>query len=250
MCRRACIYKNTAMTGGLISRSCDYCLWPGNTTRTTAISRKLGLPPEDPAVREALDGENCPLFETGKKKRKSRMELVPPEPYIATSGRGMPEKPGHQYVPPADPEKLMELYEQNLTDREIGEKLNISQFRVKNWRQHNNLPGYRRCREKTRPRVEDTVLQELYDQGLRDVEIARATGLLDYEVGAWRKKAGLPANSNRRKFDRKLARELYDQGWSDKKIAKELGVNHKTVASWRYKNGLQTKYGTMPAKEG
>ncbi len=89
----------------------------------------------------------------------------------------------------------MALYEQGLTDEEIGEMLFLSRKAVFAWRKKNGLPAHGNIRRRPLDQNQDKALL-LYQQGLRDKEIAEVFGVHRSTVAARRIKQGLPINSS------------------------------------------------------
>lgn len=84
--------------------------------------------------------------------------------------------------------------------------------------------------------------RELYDMGMRDVELEKQLGVPRREVVEWRKRNGLAANRIMM-WNEARARELYDAGATDKQIAADLSkaggsVSAAAVMKWRRTNNL------------
>lgn len=85
---------------------------------------------------------------------------------------------------------------------------------------------------------------ELYQQMYTDREIANKLGAAKTTVSEWRKRNGLPSNSDpaikeqqkQRKHEQRLA--LYMQGKIDKEIAEEVGTVISVIHRWRKANNL------------
>lgn len=81
---------------------------------------------------------------------------------------------------------------------------------------------------------------ELYQQMYTDREIANKLGAAKTTVYEWRKRNGLPSNSDpaikQRKHEQRLA--LYMQGKIDKEIAEEVGTAISVIHRWRKANNL------------
>ena len=78
-------------------------------------------------------------------------------------------------------------------------------------------------------------LQELYDQGLNDVEIGAEMDVTPERVGRWRRAQGFQWN---KLVDYKLIAELYQQGLTDKQIGERAGCSEDSAGSWRRERGL------------
>lgn len=101
-------------------------------------------------------------------------------------------------------------------------------------------------------KIDESILMELYQQGLTDNSIAKETGISSGSVRNWRKARNLPPSKSAG-FDKKQARALYDQGWHDGMIARKMGVHHGSVHHWRTREGLppnlmRRKKGTVEAE--
>ena len=99
-------------------------------------------------------------------------------------------------------------------------------------------------------------LEELYNEGLNDKEIAEKTGVSKIAVCRWRHRNKLPHNryankpkSNRTRTHKKgdayienpkyaIVRELYNEGLNDKEIAAKVGMHQKSIFRWRKDNKL------------
>lgn len=85
-------------------------------------------------------------------------------------------------------------------------------------------------------------LQELYNKGLSDGEIAREIGSVKSTIYQWRHRNNLPPNvknqTHKTKYDYAEFRRLWDKGLSDSKIAKAVGCAMSTVNRWRMLEGL------------
>jgi len=194
----------------------------------TGHARSL-LPPRE-------DGQ-CPAFEEGE------LQSLPiPRPMVGEpKERPEPRSPADSM---ADRFKQMQdLYDQGMTDREIGEEMRCSERTVSSWRRRAGLPGNG---AKKKHFYDPEEFRKLYDQGYSDARISKMTGYHHSVIANWRNKNGLPPVNRGGKdpiFDRARMRELYDKGLFDSQIAKELGCTESAVKHWRDKVGLpaQTK---------
>lgn len=137
-----------------------------------------------------------------------------------------------------DEKKAMKLYEQGLTDVEIGKELGRSTTTIYNWR---TRAGLNANRVTTRLQKEKQELRvKLYREGAPDRQIADETGTTLSTVRAWRQYHKLPANDARKEvtYDRALMRQYYMRGMNDCQIAEILGCYSGTVGDWRKKEGL------------
>lgn len=110
-------------------------------------------------------------------------------------------------------EELLELHQKKLTDRQIGEMLDVTQAAVNYRREKLGLKN-----NYERDTFTDDQLLELYDQGLNDREVSKALGVTQAAVNYRRKRLELPSNYIREK----AFLTLYHKGLSAEEIASEL----------------------------
>lgn len=91
-----------------------------------------------------------------------------------------------------DHEKCMALYNQGLSDQEIGEKLYLSYATIAYWRKINGLPSNSEHRRIT-PGMEAEMLR-MYQDGMSDGQISQESGMKKATVVSWRRRNGLPGN--------------------------------------------------------
>lgn len=89
--------------------------------------------------------------------------------------------------------------------------------------------------------------RQLYDRGMRDIELQTQLGTTRNLIVQWRKDNGLPANRIV-VWNEERARELHSNGATDAEIADELSkaggvVSPQAVGSWRRKNRLTANNG-------
>lgn len=94
-----------------------------------------------------------------------------------------------------DHEKRLALYQQGLSDMEIGRQLYLSATAIAYWRRKNGLSANHTYRVIT-PEI-DAEMRRLHRDGKSDLAIAREMGLDKDTVFAWRRRKGLPANFKR-----------------------------------------------------
>ncbi|GAH11138.1 unnamed protein product, partial [marine sediment metagenome] len=134
-------------------------------------------------------------------------------------------------------QQLIDLYEQGLNDKEIGERLGAANTTVNIHRRRLGLEAH------SRRRFTDEQLIELYDKKLNDREIAEKLGVARPNVSSYRRRLGLKAQDRRYKYlfaDQQLI-ELHEQGLNDREIAFELGVQPDTVCKRRNRLGLKAQ---------
>ena len=118
MCKRDCIYAGTEnIHFGAGQHCCNYVVAMLATdreqkTRLGALVKKYKLPSTHRKIKLLMMGENCPFYDPlypGKKKPKTNAPILPRKP-----------REKREYKAPADEEKLMELYEDGLSDEVYG----------------------------------------------------------------------------------------------------------------------------------
>ena len=243
MCKRDCVYAGSinSMYGG--GHSCNYCMAMQDTnrdqkTRLGQLVKKYRLPATHRKIKLLMLGANCPFYEeiyTGKKKRKASVEQILP--------RKKREK--QEYRPPADEEKLRELYDQGLSDRKVAETLEVKESLVYRWRKERGLPGNF---PRTHNRIDEERARKLYDQGLTDNRIALAIGCSQVAVCHWRKRNGLEQRFRFAHMDYVRIRELYEEGLNDTQISRITGNCTDAIRRWRKRNGLESNWEEVKTK--
>lgn len=84
--------------------------------------------------------------------------------------------------------------------------------------------------------------RELYDMGMRDVELMKQLGVPRAQVVSWRRENELPAN-RLAVWNETRAMELYEAGKTDREIAEDLSqaggdISPASIAAWRRKRDL------------
>lgn len=97
--------------------------------------------------------------------------------------------------------RLVELWEQGLSDREIAQDIECSMSTVKNIRKQENLPPNDERFLSTEKAAER---RKLYDSGLIDCKIAGKQGVSQSSIYQWRRRNGLPANKRRKGLEKPL----------------------------------------------
>ena len=134
---------------------------------------------------------------------------------------------------PSITDNRLELYNDGMTDRQIGFTLNIPVSTITSWRYRSKLPVNIEKRMITHEEY-----MELYEQNLNDQEIADKLGIFPSRVLNWRNKRHLLQNGGRKHQEYQTRMELYEQGKNDSEIARALRIPRRTVSSWRLRNGL------------
>ena len=89
-------------------------------------------------------------------------------------------------------------------------------------------------------KIDHDKVQNLYDEGLTDLEISMEVGCVPATITTWRTRKGLKPNrsSTRRgkKIDYLEMERLYNEGKNDIEIAKILECSPSSVYFWRKQN--------------
>jgi predicted transcriptional regulator len=122
----------------------------------------------------------------------------------------------YHYMQKFSDEELIDLHQKGLTDREISEKLGVTQGAVNYRREKLRLKN-----NYTPETFSNNDLLKLYHQGLSDREIGKALGVTQAAVNYRRGRLGLKSNYIREK----TFLDLYHKGLSAEDMAQKLGVN-------------------------
>lgn len=144
-----------------------------------------------------------------------------------------------------DAKAARKLYDQGLSDWEIGLKLCVDVGKARQWRISEGLKPNKR-HEWTDAKLAEA--RRLYDKGLPDADIAAAVQMDIEAVRQWRIGEGLQPN-RRRLLDETEVRRLYDQGKSDIEIARAVSATNAGIQGWRARNGLLSN-GRRPSNPG
>lgn len=131
-----------------------------------------------------------------------------------------------------DEKRLIRLYEEGCTDREIAEALFVSVAHVRNTRRMLGLmtgkgKGSRRMTEECRKKIVD-----MAKQGMPDEQIAEIVHYAPMYVSEIRLKEGvLRPKTGNRKYSADKIQQLIEEGKTNRQIAKEIGC-HTTLASY------------------
>ncbi len=235
MCKRDCIYAGTEnIHFGAGEHCCDYVLAMMGTereqkTRFGLLVKKYRLPPTHRKIRLLMMGENCPFYEPlypGRKKPRKTSPILPRKPREAK-----------EYTAPADEDRLMELYKEGLSDRNVAETLGLKEFQVLRWRQERDLPS-----NYSLHRLDKNRARELYEEGKSDREIAEILGVAPNTICHWRKTEKLKAKRKYAKVNYDRLRELYDQGLNDTQIYRITGTSKDAIRKWRKSTGLKANW--------
>ena len=235
MCKRDCIYagpQNIHIGAG--EHCCDYVLAMMGTereqkTRFGTLVKKYKLPPTHRKIRLLMMGENCQFYEPlypGRKKPRKTSPILPRKPREAK-----------EYTAPADEDRLMALYKEGLSDRNVAETLGLKEFQVLRWRQERDLPS-----NYSLHRLDKNRARELYEEGKSDREIAGILGVAPNTICNWRKTEKLKAKRQYAKVNYDRLRELYDQGLNDTQIYRITGTSKDAIRKWRKSTGLKANW--------
>lgn len=145
-------------------------------------------------------------------------------------------------------ERMLELWKEGKTDKEIAEAVGIPRNNVCAWRLAAGLPVHKelRCAEDL---WDDALVRKLYEEGRTDVEIANAAGVSRNAVFRWRQKYSLPTLQARRNDYSKAAegpevlekmRAMWAEQRTDAEIARALGLKYFVVRNCRIENGVSS----------
>ncbi|MFW5794906.1 MAG: terminase gpP N-terminus-related DNA-binding protein [Bacillota bacterium] len=136
--------------------------------------------------------------------------------------------------------KRLKLYNKGFTDKEIAEKLGLTETPISHWRNKNNLEPNAKI-EKIDDEIREQI-EDYYFEGFSDNKIAEKLGISFGTVILYRRRNNLPPNNKttgklkKKKHNKRL--ELYKKGLSDREIAEKVGLSKAGIASWRYRNKL------------
>ena len=94
----------------------------------------------------------------------------------------------------ATKEKVRALYDQGMSDRDIGQEVGTDRWNILYWRRVNGLPANIKFRSGKRPTAMSKDRAALVARGLPDAEIARRQGVTESAIAHWRNKRGLSFN--------------------------------------------------------
>ena len=189
-------------------------------------------------------GAGCTVADAGRKLRPWEIPIVANDGVLEGWGAdqetrslaalGMTEnrRPGKKRVQ-WDTEEGRRLREQGLFNREIAERLGVSESVVSAWaREHwSDIKVSRRRRWDTEEG------RRLREQGLSCVQIAKRLGLSDVTVSAYAREhwgdIQVPLKSMQAKWDTEKGKALWAAGASDDEIAAACGISRSAVASYR-----------------
>ena len=154
-------------------------------------------------------------------------------------------------------ERMLELWKEGKTDKEIAEAVGIPRNNVCSWRLAAGLPVHKepRCAEDL---WDDALVRKLYEEGRTDVEIANAAGVSKHAVFRWRQKYNLPTLQPRKHGYSKAAedpellekmRAMWAERRTDAEIARELGLKCFVVRNCRIASGLPSVFQTVQKNE-
>lgn len=119
-------------------------------------------------------------------------------------------------------EFFLELYNQNLTDKEISEISGTSEAQIRRRREKFNLPIHKSV-SKTQKLLNEQFI-DLYNSGKNDKEIAKILQIGSTQVNNYRNKLELPPVS-KNYIDLNILENLVKEGKTDKEIAEILNFS-------------------------
>lgn len=143
-------------------------------------------------------------------------------------------------------ERMLEMWKEGKTDKEIAAAVGITRNSVCAWRLAAGLPVHKEPRY-AEDLWDDALVRKLYEEGRMDVEIANAAGVSRHAVFRWRQKYNLPKLQGRRNDYSKAAedpevlekmRAMWAERRTDAEIARELGLKYFVVRNCRIDSGL------------
>lgn len=154
-------------------------------------------------------------------------------------------------------ERMLELWKEGKTDKEIAEAVGIPRNNVCAWRLAAGLPVHKelRCAEDL---WDDALVRKLYEEGRTDVEIANAAGVSRNAVFRWRQKYSLPTLQARRNDYSKAAegpevlekmRAMWAEQRTDAEIARALGLKYFVVRNCRIASGIPSTFQAVRRNE-
>lgn len=174
ICRGCCHWRRQRT--GVLGPHCGFLMDTGYSRigQMTGEQRKSG---------------ECPFFEKGRQRKTTvKPFIVSPDP-LSRLSYGLPGIPKPRRTK-YDEDKILTLYDQGKSDKEIAAALECSAEAIRGWRRRRELPAnFPRA-----PSLDTRGVRELYMAGLNDGEIARRVGCTRNAVYVWRKRERLPAN--------------------------------------------------------
>jgi len=142
--------------------------------------------------------------------------------------------------PKIDFEKLIQLYSEGLSDREIGRRLNVSKSTVNLWRRRLGLES----KHKSKWHIYADKIVELRMKGLTIREIEEKLGIPYPSIQYWLIKRGLSPMKKKEKVNINVDEliKLYASGLGIKEIAETLGVKKQNVANLIIKLGIAHRH--------
>lgn len=189
-------------------------------------------------------GSGCTVADAGRKLRPWEIPIVASDGVLKNWGAdqetrslaalGMTEnrRPGKKRVQ-WDTEEGRRLREQGLFNREIAERLGVSESVVSAYaREH-----WQDIKVSRRRRWDTEEGRRLREQGLSCTQIAKRLGLSDVTVSAYAREhwgdIQVPLKSMQAKWDTEKGKALWAAGASDDEIAAACGISRSAAASYR-----------------
>jgi uncharacterized protein YjcR len=136
-------------------------------------------------------------------------------------------------------DRLRSLYiGEDLTTREIGEKLGCSRKTVENWLKKHDI-------EKSKPWEDEERLRSLRQQGLSEADIADELECSQATVHNWLNQFGIDTSRTRTEqpwHDEETLRELYvESEMTMDEVASELGCGRQAIEVWIHRHDIETR---------
>ena len=142
-------------------------------------------------------------------------------------------------TPWRDADNLRSLYiEEDLTTREVGEKLGCSRKTIENWLKKHDI-------EKSKPWEDEERLRSLRQQGMSESDIADELGCSQATVHNWLNEFGIDTSRTRTEqawHDEETLRELYvESKMTMDEVASELGCGRQAIEEWIHRHDIETR---------
>lgn len=171
--------------------------------------------------------------------RRLQFESVSRYPYIfcqplCSGAINMAKGPLFTKISASEDADRLELYNQGLTDAEIGRRLGLTGRAITHWRRSRNLKSHRQAIVLTAKQAKDVM--RLYLQGMNDYKIASQLGVPRHIVLKFRVNNDLKANNQPDNHQRE---QLWLKGYPDSEIARIQGTTKASIQQWRKSRNLK-----------
>ncbi|MES3161476.1 MAG: helix-turn-helix domain-containing protein [Halorubrum sp.] len=142
-------------------------------------------------------------------------------------------------TPWRDADNLRSLYiAEDLTTREVGERLGCSRKTVWNWLRKHDI-------EKSKPWKDEERLRALRQQGMSEAGIADELDCGQATVHNWLTEFGIDTSRTRTEqpwHDEETLRELYvESEMTMDEVASKLGCGRQAIEEWIHRHGIETR---------